>query len=82
MHKEEEPQARSTLIWSSDYRNNNVACILAGQNIRTYGDLADMRPALLRKLGLIQDEIYAVSQMLAKRGLILTKEEADHDGSS
>ena len=75
MNEDKEREARQALVWASDYRNHNVAVMLGRQGVRTYGDVADLSPAQLVKIGLIQDEVYAVSQMLAKRGLVLRKDE-------
>lgn len=77
MDKEDVLQARMAYIWASDYRNQNTAAVLAGHCIKTFGELADMTPARLFEFGLMQDEIYGVSQLLAKRGLLLSKD--DHD---
>lgn len=73
MDDEEVMQARLALVWAGDYHNQNTAALLARQGVRTFGDVADLTPEMLLKIGLIQDEVYGVVQMLAKRGLVLSR---------
>ena len=74
MNKDMACAARQAFVWASDYRNQNVAAMMARRQIRTFGDVADMSVVQLLDIGLVQDEVYGVSQMLAKRGLVLRKD--------
>jgi hypothetical protein len=75
MNEEDDRSIRGAIIWAADYRNQNTAALLGRYGVRTFGDLADMTNEQLLKIGLIQDEIYGVTQMLAKRGLLLAKDD-------
>jgi hypothetical protein len=81
MNQDDELQARSAFVWASDYGNQNTAALLGRQGVKTFGEVADMSPFMLLKAGLVQDEVYGVSQMLAKRGLVLKKDD-DFDDSN